>query len=207
MGQIVNVVERSSARPGIVRFDTNRALSGMGHERFVVDQPIEDNRPVDELARRIFARGGVAAVHINGGMITVDLEKGHPADGIADIIRGLYTFYVDAGEELAPDDPRVAVAARNQQLQSDYAAAAAETEAAAAKAEAEAEAAPAAPVAEDASAAPGEPAEASAAEASAAEGHGEVAAEPAEAPNEAEGTLQPSKIDPPADPPADAAGS
>src|SRR5687768_9853036 len=91
MGQIVNVAERPSSRRGIVRFETNRALSGMGHDRFVAGEPIEDVRPVDELARRIFARGGINAIHINGSVITVDLAKGYTAEGIADIIRGLYT--------------------------------------------------------------------------------------------------------------------
>lgn len=132
MGQIVNVVERPSARRGIVRFETNRALAGMGTERYVAGQPIEDDRPVDELARRIFARGGVAAVHITGGIVTVDLEKGHGPEGIADIIRGLYQFYVDGAEELPPDDPRAVTAARNAQLQAEYEAA--EAAAAAAKA-------------------------------------------------------------------------
>jgi hypothetical protein len=93
MGQIVNVVEQPSSRRGIVRFETNRVLSGTGHDRFVAGRPIEGNRPVDELARRLFARGGVAAVHINSGIVTVDLEKGYTSDGLADIIRSLYTYY------------------------------------------------------------------------------------------------------------------
>ena len=95
MGEIVNVIERPSPKPGIVRFETNRALSGMGHDRYRAGDLIEDNRPTDEVARRIFARGGVAAIHINGSVITVDLEKGSSGDGIADIIRSLFTFYVD----------------------------------------------------------------------------------------------------------------
>ena len=141
MGQMINVVERPSPRPGIVRFETNRALSGTGHDRYVAGQVIDDVRPVDEIARRIFARGGVQAVHINGSVITVDLEKGYDASGIADIIRGLYTFYLDPGEALAPDDPRAAVAARNQELQAQFeaaeaAAAAAKAAAGAAKADA-----------------------------------------------------------------------
>jgi hypothetical protein len=175
MGQIVNVVERASVRPGIVRFDTNRALSGMGHDRFVAGQVIDDDRPVDELARRIFARGGVTSVHVNGGMITVDLEKGHTADGIADIIRGLYTFYLDPGEELDPDDPRAAVSARNEQLQAEFEAA----EAAAAAKAAEEEAAKAAEAAEE----PATESETG--------GHGEVVADPAEAPKEAEASEAP----------------
>jgi len=102
MGQIVNVVERRSARPGIVRFETNRVLSGTAHERYVAGEVIEGDRPVDELARRIFARGGIASVHITGGMVTVDLAKGHGSEGIADIVRGLYTFYGESDEAPAP---------------------------------------------------------------------------------------------------------
>lgn len=104
MGQIVNVVERPSSRPGIVRFETNRVLSGTGHERFVAGELIEGDRPVDELARRLFARGGVAAVHINGGIVTVDLEKGHSTEGLAEVIRGLYTFYEPTPSD-APEAP------------------------------------------------------------------------------------------------------
>lgn len=104
MGEIVNVIERPSSRPGIVRFETNRALSGMGHDRYVAGQLIEADRPTDELARRIFARGGIASVHINGNVITVDLEKGYDADGIADIVRGLFTHYVATPMEGVADD-------------------------------------------------------------------------------------------------------
>lgn len=98
MGQIVNVVERPSPRPGIVRFETNRVLSGTGHERYLAGELIEGDRTVDELARRLFARGGIAAVHINGGIVTVDLQKGYGADGLAELIRGLYTFYESPAE-------------------------------------------------------------------------------------------------------------
>jgi hypothetical protein len=102
MGQIVEVLERPSSRPGIVRFETNRVLSGTGHDRFLADQPVVGNRPVDELARRLFSRGGIVSVHINSGVVTVDLAKGHTADGLADIIRGLYTFYEDVAVPMPP---------------------------------------------------------------------------------------------------------
>jgi hypothetical protein len=158
MGQIVNVVERPSARRGIVRFDTNRALAGMGAERYVAGQAIEADRPVDELARRILARGGVASVYITGGTITVDLQKGHDAQGISEIIQGLYAFYVDGVDQLPDDDPRAVTAARNAQLQADFEAAeAAAAAAAAAEPEAEAEPEPE-PEAEPAADAPAEPA-------------------------------------------------
>jgi hypothetical protein len=93
MGQPITVVEKASHRPGIVRFEINRPLSGMGHERYVKDKPVEGHRPVDELARRVFEHGGVDGVHINGSMITVDLAKGGSAVGLADLIRDLFLYY------------------------------------------------------------------------------------------------------------------
>ncbi len=124
MGQTVNVVEKPSSNPGVVRFETNRTISGTGHDRFVAGEPIEGNRPSDELARRIFARGGVAAVHINGGVITVDLAKGYDSSGLADVVRGLYTFYApapdaiiaEAAVEAAPDDDKAAAAPVLQEI-------------------------------------------------------------------------------------------
>ncbi|HEX2384836.1 MAG TPA: hypothetical protein VHI95_19480 [Acidimicrobiales bacterium] len=93
MGQPITVVETRSHRPGIVRFEINRPLSGMGHERYVKDELVEGNRPVDELARRVFEHGGVDAVHINGSVITVDLAKGGSAEGLADLIGDLFIYY------------------------------------------------------------------------------------------------------------------
>jgi hypothetical protein len=93
MGQPITVVQTPSHRPGIVRFEINRPLSGMGHERYVKDKAVEGSRPVDELARRILEHGGVDSVHINGSVITVDLAKGGSADGLADLIRELFIYY------------------------------------------------------------------------------------------------------------------
>ena len=61
MGQPITVVERDSrAHPGVVRFEINRPLSGMGHERYLEADDIDDVRPVDEIARRLFATGKAA---------------------------------------------------------------------------------------------------------------------------------------------------
>jgi len=98
MGQPITVVETKSRRPGIVRFEINRPLSGMGHERYVKDDVVDGVRPVDELARRVFAHGGVDAMHVNGSVITVDLSKGGSADGLADLIRELFIFYREPPE-------------------------------------------------------------------------------------------------------------
>jgi len=94
MGQPIVVTEKPSpSHPGVVRFETNRALTGMGHERYRSRVDAEGPRPPDELARRLFDHGGVAGLHINSNIITVDLENGHTSDGMADIIRDLYLFY------------------------------------------------------------------------------------------------------------------
>lgn len=93
MGQSVTVLEKPSNRPGIVRFEINRILTGMGHERYRADQPIEGDRPPDVLARRLFERGGIETVSIYSNVITVDLGRGSDTDGIAEIIGDLYTYY------------------------------------------------------------------------------------------------------------------
>ncbi len=98
MGQPVTVIEKATPVPGVVRFETNRALSGMGHESYRSLDDILWERPVDVLARRILGRGGVDAVHINGSVITVQLAGGTASDGIKEIVEGLYTFYQEGDE-------------------------------------------------------------------------------------------------------------
>lgn len=107
MGQPITVVETRSSNPAIVRFETNRPLSGLGHERYTEAPPEILDRPVDELARRLFAAGGVEAVHINGSVATVTLSGGQTGAGLADVVRSLFLHYTDAPttpEALAEDD-------------------------------------------------------------------------------------------------------
>ncbi len=96
MGQPINVVEKPSSNPGIARFETNRSFTGMGHERYASREDILDDRPVDELARRLFDSGGVTQVHANGSMVTVHLADGWTGAQLLDVIRGLYIFYPPA---------------------------------------------------------------------------------------------------------------
>lgn len=97
MGQPITVVESESSRAGIVRFEVNRSLTGMGHERYPAGALVEGDRPPDELARRLLARGGIDAVHINGSIVTVDLAKGGDTDGVAELIRELFLYYPGPG--------------------------------------------------------------------------------------------------------------
>jgi hypothetical protein len=107
MGQPIEVAEQPSrSNRGVVRFETNRALTGMGHERYPTRESATGVRPPDELARRLFDRGGVAGIHINGNVITVDLERGYTSEGMREIIEDLYRFYHEpTGEEQAADAP------------------------------------------------------------------------------------------------------
>ncbi|MCP4434119.1 MAG: hypothetical protein GY812_01290 [Actinomycetia bacterium] len=93
MGQPVTVLEKPASRAGVVRFETNRALTGTGHENYAAGEEIFGERPPDVVARRLFERGGIDRVHINGNVITVELARGHDADGISEIIADLYTYY------------------------------------------------------------------------------------------------------------------
>ena len=93
MGEPVTVVEKSSSREGYVRFETNRTFTGMGHERYTKGADIRRDRPPDRLATELFATGQVDEVHVYSHAITVKLSPGANADGLADLIGELYTYY------------------------------------------------------------------------------------------------------------------
>jgi hypothetical protein len=93
MGQPITVTAKPTATPGVVRFETNRNLTGMGHERFRSAEDAVGNRPVDELARQLFARGGIDRLHVYGNVLTVDVSKGASADGLTEVIHDLFVHY------------------------------------------------------------------------------------------------------------------
>lgn len=105
MGQPITVTEKHGGRTDVVRFDLNRSLTGMGHERYRADQEILGNRPPDELARRLFAHGGVEAVHIYSNVVTVDLASGASSEGLADIVHSLFVHYDHDEEAPATAEP------------------------------------------------------------------------------------------------------
>ena len=101
MGQSITVTQKPGLRHDVVRFDLNRSLTGMGHERYRSAADIIGTRPPDELARRLFARGGVEGVHVYGNVVTVDLAPGATADGMVEIIESLFIYY-GPGVEVPP---------------------------------------------------------------------------------------------------------
>lgn len=84
----------SAARPGAVRFETNRPLTGMGHRYYQsAADAINPEDPADALAMRLFERGGVDRIHVNGSVATIDIAKGYDTEGITEIITDLFAHY------------------------------------------------------------------------------------------------------------------
>jgi len=107
MGQPINVVITRSSKPEIYRFEVNRCLTGMDHERFQVDDEIIGDTPSDELARRLFSLEGVAGIHLNSNMITVKSDGSELSiEELIETISDLHIFYND-GIEVANDDEKV----------------------------------------------------------------------------------------------------
>lgn len=108
MGQPVVVTEKPSRRAGVVRFEANRSLSGMGHESFMASEQTARLATAQtssaELARRLFATGRVARVHVYQNIITVDLVHGQTSDGLADVVRDLYQYWKPGMEPPAFED-------------------------------------------------------------------------------------------------------
>jgi hypothetical protein len=103
MGQPITVLQQPSSRLGIVRYEINRVLTGMGHEIYRSAPSSGARRPPDELARRLFERGGIRTVHVNGSVITIELAD-PSTDGIPQIIESLYTYYVPGVEPPSDDE-------------------------------------------------------------------------------------------------------
>src|ERR1700730_17056195 len=102
MGQPIVVTEKPTAKPGFFRYEINRSLTGMAHEQYVAGEEITGPRPPDELARRLFAHGGVASVHIYSNVVTVELARGGTTDGLAELIEGLYIYYREGVQPAIP---------------------------------------------------------------------------------------------------------
>ena len=106
MGQPVTFLTTTAPKPGVLRFELNRSLTGMGHERYRAGDEIRGNRPPDVLARRIFAAGDVEAIHMYGSMVTVYLASNDAGD-METVLRELYTYYVP-GVEIPSDEELIA---------------------------------------------------------------------------------------------------
>ena len=93
MGQQIAVVAKPSRLPGVIRYEANRNLTGMGHEQFRTAADAVGPRPAAVLARELLATGKVEAVHVFGNMITIDVSKGHDESGLDEVVRDLYQYW------------------------------------------------------------------------------------------------------------------
>lgn len=107
MGQPVTFLSTTSPKPGVLRFELNRSLTGMGHERYSAGNEILGDRPPDVLARRVFESGEVESIHIYGSMVTVTLASNDAGD-LETVLRELYTYYVP-GVEIPSDEELIAM--------------------------------------------------------------------------------------------------
>lgn len=105
MGQQIAVVEKPSSNPGVVRFEANRTLTGMGHEVFRSLADAVGPRPAAVLARTLLSSGKVTAVHMFSNMITVDLAKASDSAGLGDMVRDLYQYWKPGMEMPVFADP------------------------------------------------------------------------------------------------------
>jgi len=105
MGQQVAVVERPTNRPGIVRFELNRSLTGMGHEHFSSLGDAVGARPAAALARQLLATGKVDSVYMYGNIVTIDVTKGYTTDGLGDVVRNMYQYWKPGMEMPTFDAP------------------------------------------------------------------------------------------------------
>ena len=111
MGQLVSVIERPSSHPGMVRFEANRNLTGMGHEEFATAADAIGPRPAAALARQLLATGHVDKVHMFGNIVTVELARGFTADGLSDVVRDMYQYWKPGMEPSYEEPPAEAAPA------------------------------------------------------------------------------------------------
>ncbi len=102
MGQPITVVQKPSSTRGVLRFEINRSLTGMGHEHYPSAGAATGDRPPDVLARRLFEHGGVKAVHVYSNMITVELVEGERGEGMKELIEQLFIHYREGVQPSIP---------------------------------------------------------------------------------------------------------
>ena len=102
MGQPITVTRKPTTRKGTIRFEANRSLTGMGHERYSSLDEAAGNRPPDEVAKRFFQHPGVQGVHIYGNQITVNVAGDAKVDALAPEIERLFIYYGEGVEPWSP---------------------------------------------------------------------------------------------------------
>ena len=102
MGQPITVTRKPTTRKGTVRFEANRSLTGMGHERYLTADDAAGNRPPDEVARRFMQHPGVQGVHIYGNQIHVNVAGDANVDALAPELERLFIYYREGVQPWSP---------------------------------------------------------------------------------------------------------
>lgn len=104
MGQPVAVTQTSAGAPGRVRFEINRSITGMGHERYASVAEATGEKPAAVLARSLFGTGKVTAVHVFSNIVTVDVADVANSAGLSDILRDMYKYWKPGVEPRSIDE-------------------------------------------------------------------------------------------------------
>jgi hypothetical protein len=102
MGQAITVTEKPTLKDGIVRFELNRSLTGMAHERYTSLDDARGHRPPDVLARRLFEHDSVQSVAIYSNEVTVELKAWKTSEGLKELIEELYIHYLPGVQPSIP---------------------------------------------------------------------------------------------------------
>lgn len=93
MGQPVVVERKPGAGAAVVRFETNRSLTGMGHERYSTVAEAKGTKSGAVVARRLLESGQVNWVHVYGNVVTAELSASANQAGLDAIVRDLYQYW------------------------------------------------------------------------------------------------------------------
>ncbi len=103
MGEPVHVAAHATAVPGVLRFETDRPLTGSGHRGYASLHDVRDTGDTADLvASRLFEDGLVDYVHVYSNVITVELARGASPDGLLAVLRRLFVHY-DANDPVAAE--------------------------------------------------------------------------------------------------------
>ncbi len=108
MGQPITVTSRPGVRPEVMHFELNRSLTGMQTDRYASVDDATGVKPPDELARRLFALGGVNGVTVYSSSVTVTAAPEQWAElrpKVEDTIVNLFIYYREGDVPPAVDAP------------------------------------------------------------------------------------------------------
>ncbi len=87
-----------------MRFEINRSITGMSHERYASVAEATGEKPAAVLARSLFGTGMVTAVHVFSNIVTVDLVDAANNAGLSDILRDMYQYWKPGVEPKSIDE-------------------------------------------------------------------------------------------------------